>query len=145
MTEQCTVKKIKRDIIYVELKRSDKCEGCKMCAFNKNNTMTVPALCKHPVAVGQTVTVQMPTKSAGAATLLIYAVPLLLTVLGAVIGLAGEWWLQLTLAGVGLAVGLAAIVPIERAYRKKSGVLPIVLGTNEQDEQNAQNTENGDK
>ena len=144
MTEQCTVKKIKRDIVYVELKRSDKCEGCKMCAFNKNNTMTVPAVCKHEVSVGQTVTVQMPTKSAGAATLLIYAIPLLFTVIGAVIGLAGEWWLQLTLAAVGLAIGLLSIIPIERAYRKKSGILPIVLDTGETDETNTDITNDED-
>lgn len=132
MTEQCTVKKIKRDIVYVELKRSDKCEGCKMCAFNKRDAMTVPAVCKMPVKVGQTVTVEMPTRAAGAATLLVYAIPLLLMVVGAVIGLVGEWWLQLTLAAVGLAIGLAAIIPVERIYRRKAGVLPVVIGVAEQ-------------
>lgn len=132
MTEQCTVKKIKRDIAYVELKKSDKCEGCKMCAFNKHDAMTVPAVCKLQVTVGQTVTVEMPTRAVGAATLLVYAIPLLMMVAGAALGLIGEWWLQLTLAAVGLAVGLAAIIPVERICRRKAGVLPVVIGVVEQ-------------
>ncbi len=131
MLEQCTVKKIKRDIAYVEIRRSDKCDGCKICAFNKRNSITVPALCDMPVEVGQTVTVEMPTKSVGSAALLIYALPLLGILIGAIIGLCGEWWLQLIIAAVGMALGLVLVVPIERMYRKKSGVLPVVIQTGE--------------
>ncbi len=127
MTESCRVKKVRRGIIYVELNKSQKCDGCKMCAFGKNNTIVMPALCDLPVQVGQTVTVRMPIQSAGNAALLIYAVPLLTMLIGALIGLVGEWQLQLGLAAAGLVVGLAAIIPIERLYRKKSGALPVVI------------------
>ncbi|MDE6966658.1 MAG: SoxR reducing system RseC family protein, partial [Clostridiales bacterium] len=105
MTESCRVKKVRRGIIYVELNKSQKCDGCKMCAFGKNNTIVLPALCDLPVQVGQTVTVRMPAQSAGNAALLIYAVPLLTMLIGALIGLVGEWQLQLGLAAAGLVVG----------------------------------------
>ncbi|MBD5132257.1 MAG: SoxR reducing system RseC family protein [Clostridiales bacterium] len=137
MIEQCVVKKVKRGLAFVEVKRSDKCEGCKLCAFNKQNVMVVPALCSEQVAAGDVVTVQMPTKPVGAVALLIYALPLLGIVIGALIGLVGSWQLQLGLAAAGLVVGLAAIVPLERLYRKKSGVMPVVLPkSNEQQQQN---------
>ena len=47
--------------------------------------------------------------------------------IGALVGLVGEWWLQLTLAAAGLALGLLCAHLIDRAYRKKAGVLPRVV------------------
>lgn len=131
MTELCTVKKIKRGYAYVELIRSEKCAGCGVCSFNNKKSIVVPAKCDIPVEVGKRVQVEMPTVSAGAATLLIYAVPLALMLVGALIGLVGEWWLQLTLAAVGLAAGLLCAHLIDRAYRKKAGVLPKVTAVAE--------------
>ncbi len=127
MNELCKVKKVKRGYAYVELVRSDKCAGCGVCSFNNKKSIVVPAACDVRVEVGQTVRVEMPTVAAGAATLLIYAVPIALMLIGALVGLVGEWWLQLTLAAAGLALGLLCAHLIDRAYRKKSGVLPRVV------------------
>ncbi len=138
MLEQCTVKKVKKSVAYIELNRSEKCEGCKICSFNRKKTITVPALCDYRVAAGDTVTVEMPTKSVGAASLLIYALPILLMAIGAVIGLAGSVWLQAGLCGAGLALGLIAAFVIDRIYRRKRGVLPRVVSVaeNNQEKQN---------
>lgn len=127
MNEFCKVKKVKRGYAYVELVKSEKCAGCNVCSFNNKKSIVAPAKCDIPVEVGQTVEIVMPTKSAGAATLLIYAVPLALMLAGALIGLIGEWWLQLTLAVIGLSIGLLCAHLIDRAYRKKAGVLPCVI------------------
>lgn len=127
MTELCTVKKIKRGTVYVEISRTDKCDGCKVCAFNGKKSVVVPTVCGIAVAVGDSVEVEMPTRSAGIASLSIYALPLLFMVIGAAIGLLGDWRLQMSLAAAGLVIGLACAWFTDRLYRKKSGVLPSVL------------------
>ena len=126
MTEICTVKKVRRGGVYVELTRKDECDGCKMCAFNNKKSIVVPAACTIDVTVGQTVEVEMPTRSPGAASLLIYAVPLLLILIGALAGYAGGLWWQIGLSATGLIIGLAVAYAIDRAYRKKSGMIPTV-------------------
>ena len=134
MTELCEVKRVKRGTAYVELVRSDKCDGCNMCAFNKKKSMVVPTVCEIAVEVGQTVVVEMPTRSVGAAALLIYALPLLFMVIGVLIGLLGGVWLQVGLCAAGLAIGLLCAFFIDKAYRKKAGVLPKVLRVVEKSE-----------
>lgn len=127
MTETCTVKKVKRGVAYIELKRKDECNGCKICSFNNKKSMTVPALCDVEVCVGDTVTVEMPTQSVGGGALMIYALPILTMLVGALIGLAGGMWLQIGLCAGGLALGLVGAFLIDRAYRRKAGVMPKVL------------------
>ncbi|MCM1367470.1 MAG: SoxR reducing system RseC family protein [Roseburia sp.] len=128
MTERCIIKKRKRGVAYIEIERKDSCGGCNICSFNNKKSIVVPAVCEIEASVGQYVNVEMPTRSVGAASLLIYALPLLLCVIGAVCGyLCGEWWLQPVLAAVGLAIGIACAVCVDRAYRKRSGVLPKVV------------------
>lgn len=126
MTEKCVVKKVKRGYAYIELTRSDKCESCGICAFNKKKSITVPAVIDRAVSVGDVVAVEMPLKSVGAASLLIYAVPLALMLIGALIGLVGGVWLQVGLTAAGLIAGLLFSFVLDRIYRKKSGVLPKV-------------------
>ena len=127
MTETCTVKKVKRGTAYIELKRKDECNACKICSFNSKKSMIVPALCDIAVGVGDSVVVEMPTLSAGSGALMIYALPILLMLVGALIGLAGNMWLQIGLCACGLALGLVGAYLIDRAYRRKSGVMPKVL------------------
>ncbi len=127
MTECGVVKKVKRGIAFVEIERNEKCDGCKMCAFGNRSKITMPSVCEIAVEEGQTVSMEMPDRPIGAVALSIYAVPLLTTVLFALIGLAGTWQLQISLAAAGLVLGLAAVVPIERLYRRKSGALPKVI------------------
>ncbi len=127
MTEVCTVKKVKRGVAHIVIERKDECNGCKICSFNNKNSMTVPALCDIPVTVGEKVVVEMPTRAVGAGSLSIYAVPVLLMLIGALIGLVGSVWLQIGLCAAGLALGFVAAFLIDRAYRKKSGVMPRVV------------------
>ncbi len=127
MTDVCTVKKIKGKLIYVELTRGDKCDGCKICAFNKRAKMVVPAVSEIPVRVGERVVAEMPTVSVGAGSLLIYAVPLLMTVIGALIGLVGGLWLQVGLGAAGLVIGILCAWLIDRLYRRREGVLPKII------------------
>ncbi len=131
MTEDCVVKKIRRGYVYIELNRSEKCDGCNLCAFNKKKSIVMPAHCDKAgaerVKIGSRVTVEMPTKSVGAASLLIYAIPILLLFVGAAIGLVGGVWLQIGLAAAGLVSGLAAAFAIDKIYRRKVGILPTVI------------------
>ena len=87
MREICTVKKVKRGCVYIELTRTERCDGCQMCAFNKRKSMTVPARTEISVDAGERVIVEMPTRAVGAGALAIYAIPLLLMV-------AGSWGLS---------------------------------------------------
>ncbi len=128
MTEICTVKKVGKCGVYVELKRNERCENCKICAFNRKNTLVVPAKSDIAVNVGDTVVAEMPTVSVGAGALLIYALPILFIVLGALIGLSGGLWLQVGLAAAGLVIGLIAAWLIDRAYRRRDGVIPRIVG-----------------
>lgn len=128
MTEVCKVVKVKRKLVYIEITRTDKCNGCEVCSFNNRKSMTVPAACETEVAAGQLVRVRMPEKSVGAGSLLIYAVPILTMLIGALIGLVGGMWLQIGLCAAGLVLGFVAAFFIDRAYRRAPGVLPEVLG-----------------
>lgn len=128
MTDLCIVKKVKNKLVYVELKRGEKCEGCKICAFNRRESIVVPAVSEVDVKPGDTVMAEMPTVSVGVGSLLIYAIPLLLTVVGALIGLVGGLWLQVGLSAGGLVLGVLAAWLIDRAYRKRDGVLPRIIG-----------------
>lgn len=128
MTERCVIKKVKRGLAYIEITRNEKCDGCKMCSFNNKKSIVVPAVCKIPVEIGREAVAEMPTRAVGAASLLVYALPILFIALGALVGYAcGKWWLQPILAAVGLVSGLICAVVIDRAYRRRSGVLPTVL------------------
>ncbi|MCH5351682.1 MAG: SoxR reducing system RseC family protein [Clostridiales bacterium] len=139
MLEQCVVKKVKRSVAYIELVRSDKCDGCNICSFNKKKAITVPALYDKSVKAGDTVTVEMPTESVGAASLLIYLFPIVLMAVGAAIGLVGSVWLQVSLAGAGLVLGLAASFITDKIYRRKSGVLPKIISVTDKTDEK-QNT-----
>ncbi|MCH5165716.1 MAG: SoxR reducing system RseC family protein [Clostridiales bacterium] len=132
MVEIGKVKRIKHGVAYVEIARNEKCGSCKLCAFGTRDSIVMPTIAGEKTSVGQTVAVEMPVKPVGSTALLIYALPLLFLIVGALIGLVGEWWLQITLAAVGLIIGFAAVIPIERYYRRKSGALPkIIEATNE--------------
>ncbi|MCH5163358.1 MAG: SoxR reducing system RseC family protein [Clostridiales bacterium] len=134
MTDVCTVKKIKGKLVYIELTRGEKCEGCQVCAFNKRESLVVPAVSNVEVHPGETVIAEMPTESVGVGSLLIYAVPLLLTVVGALIGLVGGLWLQVGLAAAGLGLGFLSAWLIDRAYRRREGVLPRIVGHYKQEQ-----------
>ena len=108
MTEICTVKKAGKRGIFVELKRGERCDGCKICAFNRKNTLVVPAKSDVHVKAGDTVVAEMPTVSVGAGALLIYALPLLFIVVGALIGLVGGLWLQECRRGDGFYRNMSA-------------------------------------
>ncbi len=127
MIELCTVKKVSGKYCYIELVRNEKCESCKVCAFNRKEKIVVPAACGIAVEAGDTVECEMPTVSVGVGALLIYAIPIALILIGALIGLAGGVWLQIGLAGGGLVLGLAAALVIDRAYRRRPGVIPAVI------------------
>lgn len=133
MTEICTVKKIKHGVAYVEIKRNERCDCCKACAFNGKDTVVMPSKSDVPITVGDVVVVEMPTKSVGLSSLLIYALPLLLMFVGALVGLTVGVWLQAVLAGVGIAVGLLLAWLIDRAYRNKDGYLPRILRVQDKD------------
>jgi len=57
ITETGTVNKIKGKLYYVKLSKSEKCEGCKICDFGKNNSITVPALSDVECGVGDNVVI----------------------------------------------------------------------------------------
>ncbi len=127
MTEVCTVKKVGKRYAYIELVRSGKCDGCKICSFNKRDKLTVPAVADINVAKGDTVVAEMPTKSVGIGSLLIYILPLALMIIGALIGLTGGVWLQVGLSGGGLCLGLVGAIPLDMLYRRRAGVLPRII------------------
>ena len=127
MIEECVVKRVHRGYAYIELNRTEACDNCKLCAFNNRKSLVVPAKCNvADVTVGSRVIAEMPTESVGAAPLLIYAIPVILLFVGALIGLLGGVILQISLAAAGLVLGLAAAFVIDRIYRKKAGVIPTI-------------------
>lgn len=128
MTEQCVVKKVRKSTVYIEIKREEKCAACGVCAFNNKKTITVPASSDIRVECGQTVEVEMPVKSVGVVALLIYVFPLVLGVCGAALGLLGEVWLQIVLCAVGIAAGLAVARLTDCIIRRRTGVIPKIVG-----------------
>ena len=122
------VKEKKGDTLRVCFERPEACEGCKGCAkglLPKQELLSVYGQAE----VGDIVDVRMPEAQTLKASMLVYAVPLVLLLAG----LAGGYALHLSdgltllLALAGLALGYAAVKTVDRRLRAQDRWRPAVV------------------
>lgn len=122
------VKAKKGDRLQVCFERPEHCAGCRGCSrglLPKRELLTVWGQAE----VGDTVEVQMREAQAFKATMLAYALPLCLLLLGL---LAGYWLglsdvLMLLTALLGLAIGYLAVKTIENHLQRSERWRPAVV------------------
>ena len=129
------VKDKKGECLSVCFERPASCEGCKGCAkglMGKSELLTVFG----EAEIGDIVDVQMPENQVFKASLLAYAVPLLLLIAGLVAGNAlalSDIW-SLVLAVAGLAAGYALVRMAEKHLRTLKEWRPTVIAARRPEE-----------
>ena len=132
----------KKNVYYVKLTKSAKCEGCKACGFGRKNHVILPARSQVDCNVGDTVFVAMPERDIKGSYVYLYLIPLLLMFVGLLIPYAhGELWM-LCGGGIGLAAGIVAIYLFERLFRKREKYLPTILHAVPVGQSATENTQN---
>lgn len=136
MTQQGTVKKILPDgRAVVEVTRRSACgHNCAECSSLCGEGRAISSVAENPLGarVGETVTIETPSKKIISAAALVYVVPLALLVAGyAVAALLGAGEGKALLGSLaGFAVGVAAVVLINRFVRRNKGVEVTITAIN---------------
>lgn len=127
ITETGKVDKIKGGLYYVKLSKSEKCEGCKVCDFGKNNSITVPALTDVQCEVGDTVVLRSPIKKTYINSFVMYLLPIVITVICAVIvyNITYSDLAVLISCGIALAVSFLLVFILDKFIRNKNN-MPLI-------------------
>lgn len=126
MIEESVVKKVKGKLAYISLEKKAECNGCRCCAFGKNQIITIPALTDVTVKEGDKVRVIMPSKVIGAASFYMYALPLILILIGLLIGKRWGDFGMIISALAALIISLPVVYFIDRLYRRKKKYMPLI-------------------
>ena len=127
------VKKQKNGVYFVEIAKSDKCNGCKACAFGKNEKIVLKANSEVECAVGDKVAIKIcHNKNATLAYFTMFCIPLALIIIFAL--LAKLIWgndLAVTIAmTVGLTLGFIGAYVVNALVEKRAkklGEYPTII------------------
>lgn len=87
MKEDGVVLELKDDMAIVQVKRSSACDNCKCChVADQAEFMSAKALNKVQAKVGDRVVIEIEQKEVLAASAIVYIVPIILMILGYVLG-----------------------------------------------------------
>ena len=128
ITEIGTVDKIKNGLFYVKLSKSEKCEGCKVCDFGKNNYITVPSLSEIDCSVGDSVVLRAPIKKTYLSSLIMYLMPIVIMIACAIIvyNVTHNDLHVLIACAVSLLVSFGLIFILDKAVRSKKN-MPLIV------------------
>lgn len=128
ITEVGTVDKIKGNLYYVKLSKSEKCEGCKVCDFGKNNSITVPALTEVDCKVGDSVIIRSPVKKRYLSSIIMYLIPIVVMLVCAIItyNATKDDLTVLISCAIGLVVSFLVIFILDKLVRNKDN-MPLII------------------
>jgi positive regulator of sigma E activity len=128
ITEVGTVDKIKGNLYYVKLSKSEKCEGCKVCDFGKNNSITVPALTEVDCKVGDSVIIRSPVKKRYLSSIIMYLIPIVVVLVCAIItyNATKDDSTVLISCAIGLVVSFLVIFILDKLIRNKDN-MPLII------------------
>lgn len=128
ITEIGKVEKIKGNLYYVKLSKSEKCEGCKVCDFGKNNSITVPSLSDVECKIGDSVVLRSPIKKKYISSIIMYLLPIIIMVLCAVVtyNITYNDLSVLIACGISLVVSFLIIFILDKLIRNKSN-MPLII------------------
>ena len=128
ITEVGTVDKIKGNLYYVKLSKSEKCEGCKVCDFGKNNSITVPSLTEVDCKVGDSVIIRSPVKKRYLSSIIMYLIPIVVVLVCAIISYNAtkDDLTVLISCAIGLVVSFLVIFILDKLVRNKDN-MPLII------------------
>lgn len=128
ITEVGTVDKIKGNLYYVKLSKSEKCEGCKVCDFGKNNSITVPSLTEVDCKVGDSVIIRSPVKKRYLSSIIMYLIPIVVMLVCAIItyNATKDDLTVLISCAIGLVVSFLVIFILDKLVRNKDN-MPLII------------------
>ena len=128
ITEVGTVDKIKGNLYYVKLSKSEKCEGCKVCDFGKNNSITVPSLTEVDCKVGDSVIIRSPVKKRYLSSIIMYLIPIVVMLVSAIItyNATKDDSTVLISCAIGLVVSFLVIFILDKLVRNKDN-MPLII------------------
>ena len=128
ITEVGTVDKIKGNLYYVKLSKSENCEGCKVCDFGKNNSITVPSLTEVDCKVGDSVIIRSPVKKRYLSSIIMYLIPIVVMLVCAIItyNATKDDLTVLISCAIGLVVSFLVIFILDKLVRNKDN-MPLII------------------
>ena len=119
--ELATVQKIKNsNLCIVRIEKTEKCDGCKACAFGRNNHIDVPATNSCDCKEGDKVLVRSFIKKAYVPALVVYGIPILMILITVLItSMFLKEWLVIVCSVVAFGISLLIIAIIEKLISKK--------------------------
>ena len=135
ITEVGKVDKIKNGLFYVKLSKSEKCEGCKVCDFGKNNHIIVPSLSEVECEVGDSVVIRAPIKKTYLSTLIMYVMPIVIMIVCAIIAYnVSHNDLDVLIAcGTSLLLSFVLVFVLDKVVRNKKNMPLIVKNLSKND------------
>ena len=113
----------------VRLNRKAACENCNLCGLKKREKFIDIDIDNNIDAkVGEHVVVEMKTVNVAKAAAVVYVLPLVIGGIGFVTATALKMTevMQMVLSFSGLAIGVLAIVGIDKIFKKKQ-IMPVIL------------------
>lgn len=126
MTEICTVVRDNGKTAVIELVRTSKCDGCNACAFNKRNSLRMPAVKDVDCKAGDVVAVTMPEAEIRSAPLFLFVIPILLTLAAVLISRTFAPWAQAVLIVGFLAFGIVILFVVDKLFRRQRKYMPVI-------------------
>lgn len=122
------VVRLGKETATVEIVRSAACEGCKACVFASKKRMKIPASNTVGAVVGDSVVLTPPPAKPMLAYLILFGVPLALLIVGLLVPVAftDKEPYYFIGAAIGLLVGLAIVLALDRLYYSKKYLSKIV-------------------
>jgi positive regulator of sigma E activity len=128
ITETGVVNKIKGKLYYVKLSKTEKCEGCKICDFGKNNSITVPALSDVECNVEDKVIIRSPIKKTYLSSIIMYLLPIVVMLVCAIISynITGNDLTVLITCVIGLVFSFIIVFILDKLIRNKNN-MPLII------------------
>ncbi len=122
------VVRLKGKSAYVEVERSQQCNGCKCCMFAAKKNVTFRAANEINAAVGETIVLKSPPTKPMTAYLILFALPIVLLLAGLLIAaqIFQNELIVFAFALIGLSMGLLAVLALDRLYYSKKYTFRIV-------------------
>ena len=105
------VKNVSGNFCYVTITKNERCNGCKACAFGKNDTITIKALNEAKSKKGDRVAVTVRREqNTKLSYLVLFCLPLALMIIGALVGFIIQKSDLGALVGIAVGVLLGLVV-----------------------------------
>lgn len=127
-TETGKVEKIKGNLFFVKLTKSQKCEGCKVCDFGKNNHIIIPSLSEVDCNVGDEVIIRSPIRKTYLSSLIMYLMPIVIMLISAIIvhNIFKNDLYVLIACAVSLLLSFLLVYILDKLVRNKKN-MPLII------------------